>query len=65
MNICKEYDAAGAYLIMKGWGCGDQIPAEEVQVLLANFHEENLDVVLSQFKQGWRGNITHARQEKV
>jgi hypothetical protein len=59
----REYDAAGEYLIMNGFNCGDTIPAAEVQVLLANFHSTNLYVVGSQFKQWWKDNVSHARKE--
>ena len=63
MNILREYDAAGAYLVMKGFKPEDSIPAGEVQVLLANFHSENLDVVNTRFNQWWKDNITHAPKE--
>jgi hypothetical protein len=59
----REYDAAGEYLIMNGFNCGDTIPAAKVQVLLANFHSENLGVVNTRFNQWWKDNITHARKE--
>jgi hypothetical protein len=63
MPVNREYEAAGAYLVMKGFRTGSLIPAGEVQVLLANFHSENLDVVNAQFARWWKDNITHAPKE--
>ena len=56
-----EYDAAGEYLIMNGVKCGDSVPASKVQLLLANFHSENLDVVGFNFKHWWKANVTHTK----
>jgi len=63
MNIIREYDAAGAYLVIKGFKPDDLIPAGEVQILLANFHSENLDVVNARFNQWWKDHTTHASEE--
>ena len=59
--MSRRYDAAGEFLIMKGFNTGDTIPAAEVQLLLSQFHELTLSEVGSQFSQWWKSNITHAK----
>lgn len=59
----REYDAAGEYLLIHGFNAGDTIPAEEVQILLANFYNENLDVIGARYGQWWRRTVSHVRQE--
>lgn len=61
----RGYEAAGEFLIMKGFNAGDTIPAAEVQILLVQFHELTWSEVGTRYHQWWKDRITHVRKENA